>query len=72
MELGSNIAVAGAVAEGAGIGVIPSRFAASQSSVRPLKVQGLSIRRPFVLVVERGRTLSPAAEAFVQICIERN
>jgi len=72
MELGSNIAVAGAVAEGAGIGVIPSRFAASQSSVRPLKVRGLSIRRPFVLVVERGRALSPAAEAFVQICIERN
>ena len=72
MELGSNMAVAGAVAEGAGIGVIPSRFVASQSSVRPLKVRGLSIRRPFVLVVERGRKLSPAAEAFVQICMERN
>lgn len=72
MELGSNAAVAGAVAEGAGIGVIPSRFIASQSSVRPLKVRGLSIQRPFVLVVERGRALSPAAEAFVQTCMERN
>lgn len=72
MELGSNTAVAGAVAEGAGIGVIPSRFVASQSSVRLLKVRGLSIRRPFVLVVERGRELSPAAEAFVQMCVERN
>ncbi len=72
MELGSNTAVAGAVAEGAGIGVIPSRFVASQSSVRPLNVRGLRIRRPFVLVVERGRALSPAAEAFVQMCIERN
>jgi DNA-binding transcriptional LysR family regulator len=72
MELGSNTAVAGAVAEGAGIGLIPSRFVASQPSVRPLNVRGLRIRRPFVLVVERGRELSPAAEAFVQMCIERN
>ncbi len=72
MELGSNTAVAGAVAEGAGIGVIPSRLVASQPSVRPLNVRGLSIRRPFVLVTERGRALSPAAEVFVKMCIERN
>lgn len=72
MELGSNAAVAGAVAEGAGLGVIPSRFAASRSAVRTLNVRDLSIRRPFVLAVERGRTLSPAAEAFVEMCVERN
>lgn len=68
MELGSNAAVAGAVAAGAGIGVVPTRLAASQPDVRPLKVRGLQIRRPFVLVVERGRKLSPAAEAFAALC----
>ena len=68
MELGSNAAVAGAVAAGAGIGVVPARLAASQPDVRPLKVRGLQIRRPFVLVVERGRKLSPAAEAFAALC----
>lgn len=68
MELGSNAAVAGAVAAGAGIGVVPTRLAASQPDVRPLKVRGLQIRRPFVLVVERDRKLSPAAEAFAALC----
>lgn len=68
MELGSNAAVAGAVAAGAGVGVIPARTVASQPAVRPLKVSGLYFRRPFVLVVERGRELSPAAEAFAALC----
>ena len=68
MELGSNAAVAGAVAAGAGIGVVPTRLAASQPDVRPLKVRELQIRRPFVFVVERGRKLSPAAEAFAALC----
>ncbi len=68
MELGSNAAVAGAVAAGAGIGVVPARTVASQPAVRPLKVRGLRFRRPFVLVVERGRALSPATEAFVALC----
>jgi len=36
--------------------------------VRPLKVRGLQIRRPFVLVVEHDRKLSPAAEAFAALC----
>ena len=72
MELGSNAAVAGAVAAGAGIGIIPSRIVASQPAVRPFDVRGLRIRRPFVLVVEHGRALSPAAEAFVEMCLESN
>ena len=71
MELGSNAAVAGAVAAGAGIGVIPARTVASQLYVRVLKVRGLSIRRPFVLVIERDRPLSPAAEAFTMLCDKR-
>ncbi len=71
MELGSNAAVAGAVAAGAGIGVIPARTVASQPYVRVLKVRGLSIRRPFVLVIERDRPLSPAAEAFTMLCDKR-
>ncbi len=68
MELGSNAAVAGAVAAGAGVGVVPARTIASQPALRPLNVRGLRIRRPFVLVVERDRTLSPAAEAFAALC----
>lgn len=68
MELGSNPAVTGAVAAGAGVGIVPKRTIASQSTVRVLNVGGLSLRRPFVLVVERGRALSPAAEVFVALC----
>lgn len=72
MELGSNAAVAGAVAAGAGIGVVPARMIAAQPQVRPLKIHGLCIRRPFVLIVERDRALSPAAEAFAEMCVESN
>jgi LysR family transcriptional regulator, low CO2-responsive transcriptional regulator len=68
MELGSNAAVAGAVAAGAGIGVVPARTVETQSAVSRLKVRGLAFVRPFVLVTERNRPLSPAAEAFIGIC----
>jgi DNA-binding transcriptional LysR family regulator len=68
MELGSNAAVVGAVAEGAGIGVVPVRTLKSEGQVGQLRVRGLSFLRPFVLVVERDRPLSPAAEAFVGLC----
>lgn len=69
MELGSNAAIAGAVAAGAGVGVIPTRTLVAQPAVKRLDVSGLKFLRPFVLVTERGRPLSPAAEAFVAICI---
>ncbi len=73
MELGSNAAVIGAVAEGAGIGVVPTRTLRSEEQVRQLRVRGLSFLRPFVLVIERDRPLSPAAEAFVEASLgERN
>jgi len=68
MELGSNAAVASAVAAGAGIGVVPARMVGVQSAVRRFKVHGLTFSRPFVLVVERARPLSPAAKAFVAAC----
>ncbi len=69
MELGSNAAVAGAVAAGAGIGVLPARTLVTQAAVKRLDVRGLEFLRPFVLVTERGRPLSPAAEAFAATCI---
>lgn len=68
MELGSNAAVVGAVAAGAGIGVVPARIVEARSAVSTLKVRGLTFLRPFVLATERNRPLSPAAEAFVEIC----
>jgi DNA-binding transcriptional LysR family regulator len=68
MELGSNAAVVGAVAEGAGIGIVPARTFGSHKRVRRLRVRGLSFLRPFVLLVERSRKLSPAAEAFIDLC----
>jgi len=69
MELGSNAAVVAAVAEGAGIGIIPTRTLSSEQQVKQLDIRGLSFLRPFVLVVERNRKLSPAAEAFVAACL---
>lgn len=69
MELGSNAAIAGAVAAGAGIGVLPARVLATHPEVKRLSVRGLEFLRPFVLVTERGRRLSPAAEAFVELCM---
>jgi DNA-binding transcriptional LysR family regulator len=69
MELGSNAAVAGAVAAGGGIGVVPLRTAGALKEVRRVDVRGLALSRPFVLLTERGRRLSPAAEAFVATCV---
>ncbi len=68
MELGSNASVLGAVAAGAGIGVVPARTVGAQPAVNTLEVRGLTFVRPFVLVTERDRLLSPAAEAFVGMC----
>lgn len=71
MELGSNAAVVGAVAEGAGVGIVPARIlSAHQQGVRELRVRGITFLRPFVLLTERNRPLSPAAEAFVAACLE--
>lgn len=69
MELGSNGAVAGAVAAGVGVGVVPERFAATHPEVRKVPVEGLVFKRPFVLVTEKSRSLSPAAVAFIETCI---
>jgi DNA-binding transcriptional LysR family regulator len=68
MELGANASVLGAVAAGAGIGVVPARTVSAQPAVSTLEVRGLTFVRPFVLVTERSRPLSPAAEAFVGMC----
>jgi DNA-binding transcriptional LysR family regulator len=65
IELGSNAAVAGAVAAGAGIGIVPERTVKDQSEVGRFDIRGLAFSRPFVLVIEGGRRLSPAAEVFV-------
>lgn len=68
MELGSNAAVRAAVVRGAGIGVIPAGLVPGADAVEPLRIRGVTFWRPFVLVVERGRFLSPAAEAFIEMC----
>jgi DNA-binding transcriptional LysR family regulator len=68
MELGSNAAVAGAVASGAGVGIVPLRTMGTQANIKRVEVRGLALSRPFVLLTELGRTLSPAAEAFVGAC----
>lgn len=72
MELGSNAAVAGAVATGAGIGILPARSLNSQDRIGRLPVHELEFRRPFVMSVERGRPLSPAAEAFTALCLRKD
>ena len=69
MELGSNAAVEGAVAAGGGVGVVPLRTARALKRVKRVEVRGLALSRPFVLLTERGRALSPAAKAFVATCV---
>ena len=69
MELGSNAAVEGAVAAGGGVGGVPLRTAGALKRVKRVEVRGLALSRPFVLLTERGRALSPAAEAFVATCV---
>lgn len=71
MELGSNAAVAGAVAAGDGVGVLPARSLVAQSRVRRMPVRRLDFLRPFVMLVERGRPLSPAAKAFMSLCLRK-
>jgi LysR family transcriptional regulator, low CO2-responsive transcriptional regulator len=64
MELGSNAAVVAAVAEGEGlVGVVPARQLGDDRRVGRLRVRGLSLRRPFVLLTERGRKTSGKAVA---------
>lgn len=72
MELGSNAAVAGAVATGAGIGILPARSLDSQDRLGRLPVRGLEFRRPFVMLVEKDRPLSPAAEVFMALCLRKD
>jgi DNA-binding transcriptional LysR family regulator len=69
MELGSNGAVEAAVAEGAGIGVVPARMLSSRQQIERLHVPGLAFVRPFALVFERNHKLSPSAKAFVSVCL---
>jgi DNA-binding transcriptional LysR family regulator len=61
--------LAGAVAAGGGVGVVPLRTAGALEKVKRVEVRGLALSRPFVLLTERGRALSPAAEAFVATCV---
>ncbi len=68
-ELGSNAAVVGEVAAGAGAGISPARTVEARSAVSQLDVRGLTLLRPFVLVTKRDRTLSPAAESFIATCV---
>ncbi|MGB3633757.1 MAG: LysR substrate-binding domain-containing protein, partial [Rubrobacteraceae bacterium] len=72
MELGSNAAVAGAIATGAGIGILPARSLESQDLIGRLPIRGLKLRRPFVMLVEKGRPLSPAAAAFTALCLRKD
>lgn len=71
LELGSNAAVAGAVAAGAGIGVLPTRSLGAQDRIKKIPIRRLDFHRPFVMLVERGRRLSPAAEAFTALCLRK-
>lgn len=70
LELGSNAAIVGAIAQGAGVGVVPKRIVSGGSGVTAVRVAGLEISRPLALVSEANRGLSPAAEEFGRLCSE--
>lgn len=73
-QLGSSEGIRRAVLRGAGLGFISSLAVADEvkdGRIAPVEVEGLSIRRSFYLAIRKGKALSPAAEAFVELLINR-
>jgi DNA-binding transcriptional LysR family regulator len=68
---GSNEAVKQAIKAGVGISIL-SRFSVheelSNGTLTELKVTRFSIKRSFYLIRNTGRSLSPAANAFFELC----
>jgi len=72
--LGSNEAVKQAILNGAGISFVSElsvRKECERGELCLVAVRGMVISRHFYLVTRRGRSLSPAAEAFVESILQR-
>jgi DNA-binding transcriptional LysR family regulator len=72
--LGSNEAVKQAILNGAGISFVSElsvRKECERGELFLVAVRGMVISRHFYLVTRRGRSLSPAAEAFVDSILQR-
>lgn len=69
-QLGSSEAMRRAVLSGAGVAFISALVVARElddGRLREIGVPGIRIKRSFYLAIRRGRSLSPAAEAFVKV-----
>ena len=72
--LGSSTAVKEGVKAGLGVSIISSRAVKTELEsgiLKTLKLDGLSIRRRFYLVLNRQRTLSPLAKTFARFLREQ-
>ena len=71
-ELGSNTAVLQVVRSHMGVGFISRRAMAddlANGRLAELTLRGVDLTRRFYLITRRGRTLSPAVQAFLALCL---
>ena len=71
-ELGSNTAVLQLVRAGIGVGFVSRRAMADDLGMGrliELNLRGVDLTRRFYLITRRGRTLSPAVQAFLTLCL---
>lgn len=70
-ESTSTQAIVNAVAEGLGFSILPQVLMHSyknQSRLKLLKVEGLSLKRQFLIIYHRNKFLTPAAKEFMNLC----
>lgn len=74
LEVGHASTVMGLVVHGVGVGILPRSLAAlfrdERVAIRP--VVGPEIRREISVVTQRGRTASPLAAAFIELCVRES
>jgi LysR family transcriptional regulator, low CO2-responsive transcriptional regulator len=72
--LGSNEAIKQAIQSGAGISFLSElsvKKECERGEMSIVRVRGLEISRHFYLVTRRGRSLAPAAEAFIDLLVQQ-
>ena len=74
-QMGSSLAVLMAVRAQVGVGFLSRRAIMDDlaaGNLVELKVEGLDLKRQFYLITRRERTHSPAAKAFIGLCLAEN
>ncbi|MFA4837704.1 MAG: LysR substrate-binding domain-containing protein, partial [Dehalococcoidia bacterium] len=74
MTMGSTAAVKTAVESGAGVSIVSERAIKNEVKlglIRMMDIEGLELKRDFLIVHRKQKVLSPAAEALLQFLGER-